>query len=241
MLRLLFLSLKEQKRLVVILIITFVIITPVGTLLHELGHVTIARSLGYNTELYYSSMNWSNDFKLDVLKVYEQNKSNIEKNLPFEGDFQYYQNVEKFNDDLVLILWGGIFQTVIFGSIGFVILLLRNLKGLSFTFIDWILVFITFFLSRELFNLIFGIVRGLFNFKGVFFFGDEARIAKHLDLAAGTIIIPLGIATAVILIYTVFYIIPYMYRLVFVVSGLVGSVLGYILWMIIFGPILLPE
>ena len=38
--------------------IAFVVVTPIGTILHELGHIYVAHQLGFETTLNYASMNW---------------------------------------------------------------------------------------------------------------------------------------------------------------------------------------
>lgn len=44
------------------MVLTFVVFTIIGTLSHELGHIAVAKYLGYSTTLHFGSMNYESDF-----------------------------------------------------------------------------------------------------------------------------------------------------------------------------------
>ncbi len=224
-----------------ILTLLFIILVPIGTLSHEFGHIIVAQNIGYTTELYFSSMNFSNEFKINLFDTYNTNKLAIDQNLPFEGDFFYEGNLNKYNRDLVLILWGGILQTLSFGIIGFIILIIRKIKKVCFSFVDWVFVFLTFFLSRSVLNMVSGFLFAIFNKNKSYFMGDEPRIAKHIGVFEGSFTLLFGLSSTLILGFVIFYIIPKKYRLTFILSGILGSIIGFVIWMIVLGPILLPE
>lgn len=66
------------------------------------------------------------------------------------------------------------------------------------------------------------------------------KISTYLNLFEGTVSILLGIIGLLILSVVFFKIIPIKYRLSFIFSALIGSFIGYVLWMILVGPLILP-
>lgn len=232
-------KLRSEFNLVVILIIIFIILVPLGTLLHEFGHIIVAEKLGFATDLHFASMSFTNDLKVNLLEVYSDNQIAIDENLPFEGDFLYKEHLKEYNNDVVSILFGGIFQTISFGLVGFIMLMRRKIKKVSFSFIDWVFVFLTFFLSRSVFNMTVSFFNGVVN-NTSYFGGDEFRIARILNVFEGTFVLLFGLLSSLILAIVIFYIMPLKYRFIFIFSGVVGSMLGFVIWMIILGPVLLP-
>ena len=72
------------------------------------------------------------------------------------------------------------------------------------------------------------------------FSGDEYHIALMLRIPSETISLIAGIVGFVISLIVIFKIIDYKNRSAFIVSGLLGGIIGFIFWMRIVGPILLP-
>jgi len=229
---------KLNIKYLFLFVIVLIFLTPIGTILHELGHIVVAKSLGYRTVLHHSSMSWDSDFKSDLMDRYLENKFEIENNLSFKNSRQYNIDILKLNKDKLLIYLGGVFQTIFIGSLGFLLLYKRR-KSEYFTIKDWILVFISLFWSREILNLIVGVIRGLFNKEGIYFYGDEAKISKLLNLPDWSILLPLG-AIAVIVIVFIIKLIPNKLRYTFILSGIIGSPIGYFLWMHFLGSKILP-
>ena len=219
--------------------ICFIFITIFGTLSHELGHIIVAKNLGYETILHYSSMEWNNDVKEGIIKFYLKNESIIEKKQSFQNSVLYYKKLDKIYYDEFLIILGGILQTIITGSISFFLLIFykrKELGKISF----WSLIFISLFWSRQVFNLLKGILLFVFNKSDSFFWGDEQKLSIYLKLYNGTFSILLGILGCLILSIIFFKIIPYAYRFSFILSSLIGSFLGYMIWMVLLGPLILP-
>jgi hypothetical protein len=106
--------------------------------------------------------------------------------------------------------------------------------------IDWLAVFLSLFWLREVFNLAMSIAFELISPDGSFFSGDEVYISRGLGLWEGTIPLLLGALGILVSAYVIFRIIPPQIRLTFFVSGLLGGGLGFVLWVDILGPILLP-
>ena len=136
----------------------------------------------------------------------------------------------------------GPLQTILSGSIGVLILWLNRKKiraKTALTFKNWVAVFVAFFWSRQLAILLQKIVytiASVHNNNN----GDEDKLAKDLNLHPWSIITILGVISAIILTWIVFYIIPKQQRFTFIIAGLAGSALGVLIWFGWMGPILLP-
>ncbi len=210
--------------------ISFVLFTAIGTVTHEYGHILVAKSLGYDTKLFYGSMTYTNP-KLN--KRFE--------NLEFSNDilFKQLKNKSKYNSFLITL--GGPIQTILTGFVGLLILYLRKQKRQQFGFkiIDWLSIFLSLFWLREVFNLSTALIHGLF-FNKNYFGGDELHISNYLNLYAGTFSILLGLVGFLISFFVVFKIIPIKLRFTFILSGFIGGINGFILWMHYLGPIILP-
>ena len=196
-----------------LLILTFVFIlfTTIGTVSHEYGHIIVAKALGYETTLHYGSMN-------------------------------YDSGIEKLKSNGLLVTIGGPFQTILTGTIGLLILLWRRKliyqNGLKV--LDWLAVFLSLFWLREVFNLVMSLSGEVISPNGTWFSGDELYISQGLNLWSGTVSIILGTIGMTVTIYVIFKIIPKKIRPTFIISGLIGGIVGFILWMNIIGPKILP-
>ena len=137
---------------------------------------------------------------------------------------------------------GGPLQTLITGVIGLTLLFLRrkSIKISGLKLLDWIAVFLSLFWLRVIFNLVISITRELIKPNGSYFGGDEKHIAELLNLPSGTFSLTLGIIGGLVCAFIIFKIIPSKLRFTFMLSGLVGGISGFILWMIVIGPKLLP-
>lgn len=88
--------------------------------------------------------------------------------------------------------------------------------------------------------LTISVVSGFFKETGIYFAGDEAKISEYLELPIGIIPIVLGTLGLLVSIFVIFRVVPLKLRLTFIIGGLIGGVGGFVLWMNIFGPIILP-
>lgn len=226
-----------------ILTTTFVIFTAVGTVSHEYGHILVAEFLGYETTLFYDSMTYYNEELVEKReKIYSEYKNEIEGNTDFEKKEEYRRLTKKLISNGFWITLGGPIQTIFTGLIGLIVLILRKnrYKEFGLKWIDWLAVFLSLFWLREVFNLAMSIAFELISPDGSFFSGDEVYISRGLGLWEGTIPLLLGALGILVSAYVIFRIIPHQIRLTFLVSGLLGGGLGFVLWMDILGPILLP-
>ncbi len=240
----------------IILTIAFILFTAIGTVSHEFGHIVVAKYFGYETSLHYGSMNYYpkgylQDADLEAYNTltkdywhieYESWPNEIKEKAEKYGSIleeRYWS--EKSNKGLFISM-GGPVQTLLTGIIGLIILFLRrksiHIKGLKI--IDWLAVFLSLFWLREIFNIVHSLGAEIISPNGSWFGGDEYYISKDLNLWPGTIPILLGTTGLLISVYIVFKIVPKNLRLTFILSGIIGGISGFILWMNIMGPKLLP-
>jgi len=190
--------------------IAFILFTIIGTVSHELGHVAIAKILGYDTTLYFDSMSYN-----------------------------FNNQTPKFHSFLITL--GGPAQTMATGIIGLGILQYRNKKNhpRQLDLLDWFCIFLSLFWLREVFNLIMSLMSEMINPDGSYFSGDEAGLALLLDLPLGTFAILFASIGLLIVLYVIFNKIHKKDRLTFIISGLIGGIIGFILWMNILGPLIM--
>ena len=185
-------------------------------------------------------MSWNNELLEKLKNQYEKFQIEIENDLPFEGHEEYNINITILNKHSLLIILGGIFQTLFLSSIAFLLLLYRiTIKKRNFTTFDWLLSVVSLFWIREPANLIFGIIKGIKLKNNTYFYGDEVKVAKLLGFHEGTLLLPLTIISLIIYIM-VFKIIPNKKKKEFIMAYLIGCPIGYVIWKLIIGPIILP-
>ena len=219
---------------------SFILVTIIGTLTHELGHLVPAKILGYETTLHYGSMSWD-DRCMDLSNALFR-KYGSKDNVPDQVLNQLDALKEKSKKDTLWITLGGPIQTMSTGLLGFFILYSRRNKmsKTALSLFEWTAVFLSLFWSRQLFNLFMGFAGGLFFSKPYFFGGDEAKISSILGFPIGTVGILTAIIAFVICVYVVLNVVPKMIRYQFIISGILGSAIGFVLWFFALGPMLLP-
>jgi len=197
-------------RKIIYLTIIFIVFTVVGTLSHELGHISVARYFGFETRLSFAHMEWND-----------------------EGSSAFHQ---------FWIAAGGPIQTMLFGTIGLLLLIKRKasirLKG--FQNIDWLLLFLGLFWSREIFNLSVRLGSYALGIDELPFGGDEAFLSESNGLYSGTFPIIFGILGLLICCYLTLVLLAKNERLNFFIATAFGFPSGYLIWMDWLGPMLLP-
>lgn len=233
---------KSKLSSLLILSITFIAFTVVGTLSHEYGHILVAKYLGYKTKLHYGSMNYDNNLQDKIDAIYFRNEASILNEKPFPEKELFEKLIRKSFYDTLAVRIGGPVQTILTGTIGFILLLFRRNKILQngMKILDWSYVFLSLFWLREVFNLIMSVSSAILNGKKNYFGGDETKIAIMLEIQQGSIAIPLAFIGLCIALFVIFKIIPKEQRLVFISSGFLGGIAGFILWLRILGPIVMP-
>lgn len=238
------------------LIFTFIGFTVIGTLSHELGHIAVAKYLGYETYLSFGSMyhlpkGYNQDKNVIELEELEQkfqdegitNIEELDKNL-----FDHYNNLvakiqEKFKNNKahdLLITIGGPVQTILTCLIGLFILYFRKSKRRrDFEILDWLGVFLGLFILREVFNSVTATFTMLIS-GSTQFYGDEFRISSAWGLNQWVVPIITMLIGIAISMYIIFKIVPLKYRFTFIVSGFIGGILGFGIWFGFLGELLFP-
>lgn len=221
----------------------FVLFTIIGTVSHEFGHILIAKSLGYQTTLHYGSMSYDNsDFKKKIVEIYNQNKIEIDQGTDFVDKKEYEEGVKKLTNDILLVRMGGPLQTTVTGIVGLMIICWRRKKSNDYQlkFLDWLAIFLSLFWLREVFNLTMSIGSELIKPDGSYFGGDEKKISELLNLWNGTVSFSLGIIGLLVTMFVLLKVVPKQLRFTFILGGFLGGVFGFIFWMNILGPEILP-
>ena len=102
---------------------------------------------------------------------------------------------------------------------------------------DWLAVFMSLFMLREIFNFFTALYSSVFH-GGSNYNGDEFKISRYLGFSEWvipSIMLIIGLAVSC---YVILKVIPFKYRWAFVYSGLIGGITGYILWFQFLGPLL---
>ena len=104
---------KFDYKLFILLTLTFIIMTVIGTLTHELGHYSVSKYLGYEASInYQSSSHWDNDLNEYFKEVYEKYSNQIKNNLDFPDKEKFKRTVEKYQRDNFWIILGGPLLTI---------------------------------------------------------------------------------------------------------------------------------
>lgn len=237
------LQLKFDIKLFAFLFLGFIISTIVGTVSHEYGHYTAAKYLGYSATVSYGYTNWNDKATGQFMdSAYLNYSKEIELQLDFPGKKEFYSIERKQTKDGFWITFGGPFQTMLTGTLGFLLVFyqrnkIRKANGLLFS--QWIIIFLSLFWLRQFANLIAWV--GGYFFKGQFSLsGDEIRLAISSGLPTGTILIMTAVIAIGLLIFIIFKILPANIRLTFILAGFFGGIFGYFFWLLWIGPILLP-
>jgi hypothetical protein len=234
-----------KPKLAIWIFFGFILFTIIGILSHEMGHIAVARILGYKTTLHYGSMNYydgPNQEEFD--QIWYACEDEIKTGQSYPKKARRQELLLEIQYRSWLIRAGGPLQTMITGTIGLLLLYKQreNIEMRGMQFIDWMFVFLSLFWLRELANpmlaAIIDIARGEFSpFSGR---SDEIFLARSLGWWGGSISFPLATIAAWTGLYVIFKILPKEYRLTFVTVGLLGGIVGFAFWLKWIGPILIP-
>ena len=216
--------------------------TVVGILTHEFGHYSVSKLLGYEASIdYQSSTYWDDDFNEYFKDTYGKYSNEIKNDLAFPGKDKYEKAVQKYQSDTFWIILGGPLETILTGSIGFMLLLVyrkRFITSDQVHFRGWTLVFMSLFWLRQVSNL-FMVVMTLLLKRQPSLRGDEMRLARHLHINIWTLQLATGLIGLSIFTIVLRFL-PKTVIMTFLISGLIGGVLGYYLWLIKFGQCIMP-
>ena len=233
---------RYNFKLSIVLIIVFILMTVIGTLTHELGHYTVAKLLGYDAKINYQSTSYNNNEVLDFLDEYSNKyRYELKNNLDFPEKEKYFNLTNNYRWHHFLFILGGPVQTILTGTIGLLLLIVYKKKYITtekVSIIGWVLIFLALFWLRQSANLISALAY-YFLFNSSSISGDEMRLAYYLEINMWSIQIITGLIGFVVLFYVI-KILPNNIKLTFMVSGLIGGILGYYLWLIQFGKVIMP-
>jgi len=203
-----------DKRLLLYLIIAFMFATIIGTLSHEYGHFFAAKLIGLDAKVHYAyvSYNCSDNFR---------------EFTAFDG---------------LLLTMGGPLQTILTGIIGLCLLFANKRKILKMNKLDvksWVYVFLSLFWLRQVANFAVWSIRSLIS--GKFSRGsDEIGLAMYFQLPEWSIIAATALLGLMVAVFVIFKFIPINQRFTFILSGLIGGVSGYYLWLESIGKLIMP-
>lgn len=230
-------------RLFLFLAFTFIAFTIIGTLTHELGHYAASKYIGLQPTLHFQSVDSKlseNEIELDKILALYQKEIDAKKDFPAKKRYEEIMKIEAKIDFIHSA--AGPIQTMLTGTVGFILLLVyRNnfFASEKLNMRQWLLVFLSLFWLREVFNTSMAICL-LMVTKEKEFYGDEFILSKHLALPSFTLPIATALIGIIICYVVVFKFIPSSQRKIFISAGFVGGIIGFVLWMYIVGPILLP-
>lgn len=234
---------KFDINLFLFLSLVFILSTIVGTISHEFGHFTVAKYLGYSSTISYGYTNWDDSKSRPFMDSISSKYSNeLEANLDFSGKKEFDLIREKQMKDAFWITLAGPIQTMLTGTIGFLLLLTQRRKILetkSINFYQWLCIFLSLFWLRQLANLVTWLIGYFFNGK-FSVDGDEVELALSLRLPKETLVVSTGIIGLAILIFIIFKIIPINKRITFISAAIFAGILGYLFWLVWVGPIIMP-
>jgi hypothetical protein len=234
---------KFNIKLFLLLSLAFILSTIIGTVSHEFGHYTVAKYLGYSSTVSYGYTVWDDNNTMPFIdSTFSKYSNEIESNHDFPGkqEFDLIQK-KQMKDDFWITLCGPI-QTMLTGTIGFLLLLNQRKKIFETKRIklyQWFCVFLSLFWLRQFANLVTWTIGYLVNGK-FSSNGDEIRLAISLRLPKETIAISTAVIGLAVLIFVIFRIIPIDKRIIFISAGLFGGIFGYLFWLVWVGPILMP-
>ncbi|WP_462221836.1 hypothetical protein [Ferruginibacter sp.] len=223
--------------------LAFILSTIIGTVSHEFGHFTVAKSLGYSSTVSYGYTNWDDSKTRPFIdSVFSKYSKELEANLDFPRKKEFDLIQERQRKDAFWITLGGPIQTMLTGTIGLLLLLTQRRKILetkSIKLYQWLCIFLSLFWLRQFANLVTWTVGYFIN--GEFSLdGDEVRLALSLGLPKATLAVSSAIIGLAILTFVIFKIIPIDKRITFISAGLFGGIFGYLFWLVWVGPILMP-
>lgn len=229
-------------KLAVQLTLAFIVMTVVGTLSHEFGHYSVAKVFGQEAHINYKS-SWHVNEELNnyLRSTYESNKYAIQHHLPFAERANYEAALATYQHQNFCVLVGGPLQTMLTGTIGFLLLLFygkRFITNEHITWKGWVFIFMALFWLRQIANLatgLFGfIVTGKTSMRG-----DEFILAQWMNWPLWSI----QLVTALVgffVLWKVISLLPKQIVFTFILAGLLGGVLGFYGWLIKFGQYILP-
>ncbi len=198
-----------DKRLLVILSLTFICMTIIGTLSHEFGHLIAAKLMGFEARINYMSTILTDKNRL----------------MNDKQDFWF--------------ILGGPLQTVLSGSIGLLCLSAIPKNTQLLTKVQWGFIFLSLFWLRQSANftvlLATWLITGNYSSQS-----DEINLSRYLHWPDWIIVSVTAFIGFMVLAIVIFRFIPKSQRFTFILSGVIGGISGYLLWLVYLGRFIMP-
>lgn len=234
-----------QTKLFLYLSLAFMAFAVIGTLSHEGGHYIAARYYGYEAKINYAMTSYgnkANNTNKELLAIWQRNQYAIENKLPFSEQTKLDSLKSVAKREHIIMTLGGPLQTMLTGTIGFLLLLVyrKQYEGKpALTVKQWFFVLLSLFWMRQLFNLISGLLSSpATGITGIH--SDEVKLALTFGWPAMVLYYITGGIAAILLVIILFKFIPLQQRLTFITASIVGGVGGSIFWLYSIGPMLMP-
>ncbi|MBD3226616.1 MAG: hypothetical protein GF329_00375 [Candidatus Lokiarchaeota archaeon] len=193
-------------------LLKFLPLAAIGTIMHEFGHWLCAVFQGSRAIISYGFTHLID---------------------PLTNEFQYF-----------IFIIGGPISTWLTSIIGLLLLILYFRKRLSdqeykMSGGHQISFFATLFCSRAVFNTSMWVVEKYLLNSGVGN-SDEEKISVYLGWPPEILLFGGLIIVIIIILFSLFYLIPKSQRKLILITGIIGSLAGYVIWYYLLGPIILP-
>lgn len=225
------------------LFLSFVLFTIIGTRTHECGHYVAGKMVGIQSSVHFSFTAIKDVAgNTELVDIYKKYKDQIDKKqiFPLKEKFETLQ-ASIWRRDLYFTI-GGPLQTMLTGTIGLLIMIFYRKTFFTATTLNvrqWLFIFLSLFWLRELANCAIMMVTLLFTNKREFS-SDEVIIAEYFNWHFMSVTVITALVALIIGLVVTFKFVPASQRKTFIAAGFAGGVTGYILWLNILGPIILP-
>ena len=230
-------------KLFLFLFLSFILFTVFGTLTHECGHYFAGKLVGISSTVHYSYTDLEEFPRYpEADEIYIKYKEQIEAKQDFPLKQRFETLVKDSDEKYFYFTIGGPLQTMLTGTIGLLLMIFYRKSFFTTNTLNvrqWLLVFISLFWLRELANCVVMIALVLLTNKRSFN-SDEVKMAQYFGWPFESVTIITAIMAFIIGLIVTFKFVPTAQRKTFIAAGFAGGIAGYILWLYILGPIILP-
>ena len=239
-----FVPFKFNLKLFIQLSLGFISFTIIGTLSHEFGHYLSYRINHQEARIAYAYTvsETESPKSLQLREIYKKRSEEIKNHQPYPEKEEYFNTLNIYKTQTLMNVMGGPIQTLGTSLIAFILILIfyhRFKKQETLNFASFLLVFFSLFSLRQVSNFTFILIAIMVKGKYAHH-DDESRINVALNLPPLSLHIVTSLIGIGILSFIILKIIPLQQRFTFILSGIFGGVLGYLIWLEWLGPKLLP-